>query len=335
MEEGVPPQVESARSLARRSLIVASSLVAALAISVIPSGTATAAPTAGEIDRAINDLGVKLNAINEQYNDANALLKASRAKQATLQAQIKAYSVKTDAYEQRVNKIGAAAYVDGRPGMMRALITGGSPQNVLDQLQAYDIISADQQGDIDALLEAKKPLDAAKRKLDAEVQIQAKQEKVLRDRKAALNKDLAKWKALKAQQQPRASRSSTRTVTPVNVPVSGKGATVVAYARAQIGDPYVFGADGPDSFDCSGLTLAAWAQVGVSMPHSARQQYAAFPKVSKANLRPGDIVFFYDPISHNGIYIGAGMVIHAPQPGESVEQIAMSSMPDSGAVRPG
>lgn len=326
--------MESAHSLVRRSLVLAVSLAAATALAVIPSGTANAVPSPAEVDRSINDLGIKLNAINEQYNDAKVLLDQSKGKQAQLDTQIKALQVRTDAYSQQVGEIGAAAYRGGRSSTMNALLGGGSPQTVLDQLAALDIVTRDQKGSIDNLLKAKKPLDQAKRKLDAEIANQAKQEKTLRDKKAALDKDMANWKALKAQQTPRASRSADRATPVYDGPASGRGATVVKFAYAQLGKPYVFGADGPGSYDCSGLTLAAWKQVGVSMPHSAKQQYGSEPKVSKAALQPGDVVFFYSPISHNGIYIGNGKVIHAPQPGESVEILAMSYMPFSGAVRP-
>jgi cell wall-associated NlpC family hydrolase len=324
----------SARLFAHRSLVLLASLVTATALAVLPGGTATAAPSPAEIERQLDDLGVKLDKINEQYNDAYETLKQSRAKQATLGAQIKAYQVKTDAYEQKVNQIGAAAYKGGRPGMMSVVLNGGSPDTLLEQLSILDVVTRDQSGTIEGLLAAKRPLDDAKRKLDAEVAKQAAQELKIRKTKDALNKDLAKWRALKAQATPRASRSSGGTPPVYDGPAEGRGRTVVEFAFAQLGKPYVFGADGPDSYDCSGLTLAAWRVVGVSMPHSARQQYAAFPKVSRANLQPGDIVFFYDPIHHNGIYIGNNTAIHAPQEGENVEKISLDAMPYSGAVRP-
>jgi len=324
----------SARSFAHRSLILVTALATATAIAVLPGGSATAAPSPAEIDRQLHDLGVKLDAINEQYNDAFELLKQSRAKQVALGAKIKTYQVKTDAYEQKVGNIGAAAYRGGRPDMTSVILNGGSPETLLEQLSLLDVITHDQRGTIEGLLKAKRPLDDAKRKLDAEVAKQAAQELKIRKAKDALKKDLAKWRTLKAQATPRASRSSSGTTPVYNGPAEGRGRTVVQFAFAQLGKPYVFGADGPDSYDCSGLTLAAWRTVGVSMPHSANQQYASFPKVSKANLQPGDIVFFYDPIHHNGIYIGNNTVIHAPQEGEVVEKIGLDVMPYSGAVRP-
>ncbi len=91
------------------------------------------------------------------------------------------------------------------------------------------------------------------------------------------------------------------------------------YARAQLGKPYVFATAGPDTFDCSGLTMAAWRAAGVSMAHYSGSQAAAFPKVGWDQLQPGDIVVFYSDYHHVGLYIGGGMMIHAPQTGDVVK----------------
>ncbi len=119
-------------------------------------------------------------------------------------------------------------------------------------------------------------------------------------------------------------------------PASGRAATALAYAKAQLGEPYVFGAAGPDAWDCSGLTMMAWRAAGVSLPHSAREQYNVVGhKVSKADLQPGDLVMFYGGMHHVGIYAGNGLVVHAPRPGKGVEYLPMKYMPFAGAVRPG
>ncbi|MFM7272063.1 MAG: NlpC/P60 family protein [Actinomycetes bacterium] len=101
--------------------------------------------------------------------------------------------------------------------------------------------------------------------------------------------------------------------------VSPKAAAVVAWARAQIGKPYVFATSGPDSFDCSGLTMAAWGSQGTRLPHYAASQAMMFSKVAYGDLEPGDLVFFYADLHHVGIYIGGGMMVHAPQTGDVVK----------------
>ena len=115
---------------------------------------------------------------------------------------------------------------------------------------------------------------------------------------------------------------------------SSKGAKALAYAKAQLGEPYARSGAGPSSWDCSGLTMMAWGSVGVSLPHSSRQQFSRGQSVAKSDLRSGDLVFFYSDISHVGLYAGNGQVIHAPRPGKSVEYIKMSYMPYAGARRP-
>ncbi|MEP6622882.1 MAG: C40 family peptidase [Acidimicrobiia bacterium] len=113
---------------------------------------------------------------------------------------------------------------------------------------------------------------------------------------------------------------------PSNPPPSGNGpavnpgaGTAVAFARAQLGKPYVFATAGPNTYDCSGLTMAAWAAAGVRMPHYSGSQATMFPKVTWQQLQPGDLVLFYSDLHHVGLYIGGGMMIHAPQTGDVVK----------------
>jgi peptidoglycan DL-endopeptidase CwlO len=122
---------------------------------------------------------------------------------------------------------------------------------------------------------------------------------------------------------------------PSSVPAEGRAAAAVQYAMAQVGDAYVYGAAGPSAFDCSGLTMMAWAQAGVSLPHSSSAQFSTGPHISESQLMPGDLVFYYSPISHVGMYIGNGLIVHAANPGAGVLVSDLHYMPYVGAVRPG
>ncbi|MFH9135608.1 NlpC/P60 family protein [Streptomyces sp. NPDC017524] len=115
---------------------------------------------------------------------------------------------------------------------------------------------------------------------------------------------------------------------------AAKAEKVLAFARAQIGKPYVWGASGPSSYDCSGLTQAAWREAGVTLPRTTWDQVEFGTRVATSDLLPGDLVFFYDDISHVGIYKGDGMMIHAPKPGANVREESIYSMPIYGSVRP-
>ncbi|TJZ52973.1 glycoside hydrolase [Streptomyces piniterrae] len=113
-----------------------------------------------------------------------------------------------------------------------------------------------------------------------------------------------------------------------------KAEKALAFARAQIGKPYVWGATGPSSYDCSGLTQAAWKAAGVDLPRTTWDQVKVGTRVATSNLQPGDLVFFYDDISHVGMYIGNGKMIHAPKPGAYVREESIYYMPIYGSVRP-
>jgi peptidoglycan DL-endopeptidase CwlO len=139
----------------------------------------------------------------------------------------------------------------------------------------------------------------------------------------------------KAKPEGRAAAKTSPGPRSGSVTGSSKGAKALAYAKAQLGEPYARSGAGPSSWDCSGLTMMAWGSVGVSLPHSSRQQFSRGQPVAKSDLQSGDLVFFYSDIHHVGLYAGNGQVIHAPRPGKSVEYIKMSYMPYAGARRPG
>ena len=149
----------------------------------------------------------------------------------------------------------------------------------------------------------------------------------------------AEWAVLQAGGQAVPPSGTTGgsggTTTDPAPPASTPGATALAFAKEQIGDSYKYAAAGPDKWDCSGLTMKAWAAAGVTLPHNSAAQYKIGLKVKEADLQPGDLVFFYSGPSHVGIYAGDGKIIHAPKPGEKVGYIKVSSMPWKGARRPG
>ncbi|MET7977156.1 NlpC/P60 family protein [Streptomyces mirabilis] len=136
----------------------------------------------------------------------------------------------------------------------------------------------------------------------------------------------------------RASRSAARDLGPMPSPGSvaapnSRAAEAVAYAYGKLGSPYVWGATGPDAFDCSGLAQAAYRAAGISLPRTTYAQINAGRRVSRSELRPGDLVFFYSGISHVGIYVGNGQMIHAPNPSAPVRLAPVDEMPFAGATR--
>ena len=121
---------------------------------------------------------------------------------------------------------------------------------------------------------------------------------------------------------PTVSNASVQHLTKAS---SAQARRAVQFALAQVGKPYVFGAAGPGSYDCSGLTMAAWQRGGVSLPHSAADQYNYGHHVSRDALEPGDLIFFYQPIGHVTIYIGDGLMVSAPTEGENVSVVPLAA----------
>jgi len=118
----------------------------------------------------------------------------------------------------------------------------------------------------------------------------------------------------------------------VDVPTD-RVATVLAFACSQLGKPYLWGAAGPNSYDCSGFTMASWAKAGVSLPHSSRSQAGVGTSVSQSQLQAGDLVFSFSPISHVGIYLGGGKMIAAPSAGDVVKIQSQQYLPFTAGTR--
>ncbi|MYQ84090.1 MULTISPECIES: C40 family peptidase [unclassified Streptomyces] len=176
--------------------------------------------------------------------------------------------------------------------------------------------------------EEKARLAEIERKKEAEARRKARE---LAKRQAAAKTEADR----KAEEAAKGSGGTgTGTGTGSDSGATTKAGQVLAFARAQIGKPYVWGATGPASYDCSGLTQAAWKSAGVDIPRTTWDQVKIGTRVATADLRPGDLVFFYDDISHVGIYKGDGMMIHAPKPGANVREESIYYMPIHGSVRP-
>jgi cell wall-associated NlpC family hydrolase len=169
--------------------------------------------------------------------------------------------------------------------------------------------------------------------------------KAAADRAAAVRSAMAAAKAAsaakvatKSSSSPSPSGSSSSSGSSDSLPAipsSDQASVAVRAAMGQIGKRYVWAGTGPDTFDCSGLTMSSWRQAGVVMAHSAADQYASFKHVSTDQLQPGDLVFFGHPIHHVGMYVGGGMMVHAPESGELVQVTPMSRGDLVGASRPG
>jgi cell wall-associated NlpC family hydrolase len=313
---------------------------------------ATPKPSLAEVRRQVEALHHKAEQATERYNDARIALRDAERRLAQAQRRAAGQQAQVSALQDIVGAFAAASYRSGGLDQTLQLVFAKDPKQFIDRAASLDALSLRQAQALRRTIAARQELHANQLAAAQQLAAVEKARADLAGNKAEVQRNLRKAQSLlnsleaeqRARLLPRASRgggsrsdggaSGGGGGASYTGPASGRAAAALRYAYAQIGDRYEWGAAGPDSFDCSGLTMMAWRQAGVSLPHSSRQQYSAGRHVARSDLQPGDLVFFYSPISHVGIYVGGGKMIHAPNPSERVKIDPLSYLPFVGAVRP-
>jgi cell wall-associated NlpC family hydrolase len=292
-----------------RSLLVGAAAVAVLA----PASAALANPSPAEVQKQINDGNNAVELVVESYNKVNSALAATQVSLAALETKMRPLQSHLDAASANVGQVALTAYQTGS-GLrtLSLLLSATSSATFVDQLATLNQISHTRQQEINTFSDVKKSYDAEKKRLNDLLSAQNAQKADLAAKKTKIEADIARLDALQKKLD---ATSGTTTTTPTKYgpppAVSGAAGKVVAFAWAQLTEKYLFGAAGPDRWDCSGLTMMAWKAAGVSLPHNAADQYAAVRHISRSQLAAGDLVF-YNNLGHVGIYIGNNQIIHAP-----------------------
>lgn len=311
--------------------------------------------TSDEALTQINKLRDQFEVVTEDYNTANVKLGQDRKKLAQAQQHLKQVNQQIATLHNEVRTIATTAYQNGHLSSFSAFVSSPSPQSFLDRLSTLSMIASKQTSVLASLKKAEISAKTTQQEA-AKAAAAAKQTTAeLNNKKASIEKRIGELKSLMArlsaqeraqlaaqnsatsasQNEAASSSSNTQASPPPSPTGSSKAAVAVAAAEAQLGKPYVWAAAGPDSFDCSGLMLYAWAQAGVSLPHSSSMQVLdTGTPVSESQLQPGDLVGYYNPIHHVAMYVGHGTVIQAPDFGEVVKYSPLNSMPYTAASRP-
>jgi cell wall-associated NlpC family hydrolase len=296
------------------------------------ASAAQAAPSAADIQQQIAKSSAALEKIVEQYNKVNEQLKTGRQHSAELATKLGPLRSQYDDAQAAVAKIAVNAYKTGSLGAANALLTGASGAGTLtDRLGILDQVAKSRQSQLAEFSATRQRYEAEKSQLDTLIARETAQAADLAASKKKIEGDLAKLYDLRRQAY---GSATTRTAKYTgSIPsVSGKAGVAVKYAYGAIGTPYVWAADGPNGYDCSGLTLAAWRAAGVSLPHNAAMQWDVMAHISRSSLAPGDLVF-YSGLGHVAIYVGSGKVIHAPNAGEDVKLASVDMMTPYGYGR--
>ncbi|MFE1256352.1 C40 family peptidase [Streptomyces fungicidicus] len=355
----------------KRGLLTAAvTVVCAVTVLALP-GTAFAAPTPPPSPNPPTSASVTLPADEEleivrekldklyraaakatdQYNAAEEKARHQSAEIVRLAKKIVKGQERLDELKARAGAAAAAQYRGGGLPPEARLVLSDDPQDFLDGAGRVRAGQRATHGLLGELTGAQQDLEQYARdaeaqmtKLEAGRKAKAKaQKKIEKQIEAAeqvestLEKEEKERLALLEQQaadEAQASWLSSGILDEIRGKATAKGRNAVAYATAQIGKPYQWGAEGPKSYDCSGLTSQAWISAGQGMPRTSEAQWAQLERIDVRNMRPGDLIIYFDDASHVGMYIGDGTMVHAPRPGRTVTTAGAGSMPILGVVRP-
>ncbi|MFN8194926.1 MAG: NlpC/P60 family protein [Nocardioidaceae bacterium] len=313
-------------------------MTAVIAVGLAPASPSSAEPDIDQVQKKVDRLYHEAEQASERYNDIQLELKGLRSDLAALQADEQRQERRFSEIQRQVEDTIVRQYQGEGLSTVGQVVVSDDPSGFLGELSTMSAVTDVQTGLYADYATELKALDIRHDATVKRADEIAEAEKAAAEAKSTADDRLTDAQTLLdklKEEQRNAILSGGSSVAPSDVPVSGRASAAVHYALAQVGKAYVYGAAGPNAFDCSGLTMMAWAQAGVGLPHSSSAQYGSGPHVAASNLQPGDLVFYYSPISHVGMYIGNGMIVHAANPGAGVRVAGLYSMPYVGAVRPG
>ncbi|WP_431044849.1 NlpC/P60 family protein [Streptomyces sp. P1-3] len=326
-----------------RVTVLTATAAAAVALS---SQAAQAAPKPSK-----EDVKAKVDKLYEEAEQATEKYNGAKAKQDKLKEQVDDLQDKVARGQEDLNKLrdglgsmATAQYRSGGIDPSVQLLLSSDPDEYLDRASTLDQLSGKQAGALKQIGDKQRTLKQQRAEATTKLQDLAETRKSLGEKKEEIQGKLAKAQELLntltekerqalAEKEERANRSNDRVDLGDDVPESQRAAAALSAAKTKIGSPYVWGATGPSSFDCSGLTSWAYAQAGVQLDRTSQAQANNGTRISQDQLKPGDLVLFYDDLHHIGLYAGNGQVLHAPKPGANVRYESINNMPFMFGVR--
>ena len=330
--------------LRRAALVLVLTGFGAAVAPATPAGAVPREPSIGELEQRIDRAGHRLEIVVEAYNESREDLRDTVDRTRALDGRLGPMTEEMRARQRQIGGLVAETYRQTRSGPTIALLGSRTPHQFVDRLLVLNRLATDQREAVGDLQAARNRVDAARHALDALAALQRHLKTQLNTKKATVEGVIEALRGLRDIAYGSGSAATGDTGTgdtgadtadrPAPPYVPGPAGAAVAFAFRQLGKPYRWGADGPNSYDCSGLTSSAWSRGGVHLPHNARRQFGTVARIGRDDLRPGDLVFFYGGISHVGMYVGDGRMIHAPVFGENVRMDRFDFQPIHGFGRP-
>ncbi|KAF4406482.1 MULTISPECIES: C40 family peptidase [Streptomyces] len=301
-------------------------------------------PSKTEVKAKVDKLYEEAEVATENYNGAKE--KQDKLEEEVSDLQDKVARGQEDLNELR-NGLGSMATAQYRSGGIDPsvqLLLSSDPDSYLERASTLDQLSGKQADALGEIAEKQRTLQQQRAEAKTKLEDLAETREALGDKKKEIQGKLSKARDLLntltaeeraelAAKEERANRDNGRVDLGGDVPESQRAGAALAAAQAKIGAPYVWGATGPSSFDCSGLTSWAYAQAGVSLDRTSQAQANNGTRIGQSALKPGDLVFFYGDLHHVGLYAGNGQILHAPKPGANVRYESINNMPFQFGVR--
>lgn len=315
-------------------------LTALLSVVIGLSGaeTASAKPDLPTVKKQVAKLDRQAEAASERYNDARVKVAATQVRLKALNSDLARQQAVVDGMREEVAALVVDQFQGDALSATSQLVLSDDPDAFLDNLNAVSAYNT-QRGQV--MQDYSTELDRLNLRRNAvrdEAQRLTSLQKKMGAEKREIEKKAAKAQALLDSLEAKARAALLGGDYSGNIPTfsgTSRAAVALRYALAQVGKSYVYGAAGPSAYDCSGLTMRAWGAAGVGLPHSSRAQQGYGTRVSESELQPGDLVFYYSPVSHVAMYLGNGLIVHAANPSQGVRVSPLHYMPYVGAVRPG
>lgn len=281
-----------------------------------PSPSPAASDPAAAAKDKVKQLEDQASAIGEQYDTVSDALDAGKAKLKVLQADIALQQKKVDQLSAAAQTIALAQFRNRDFDTTVQIFTSSDPDSLLNRLSTANRVDETMNSTLSEQQAAQANLDDMQRSAQAEVSALADQEQQLADLKKQIDAKVSAadqaYQSLTGDQQKAIDGNNTTADPGDYADADARIKTAISYALSKVGKAqYVWGADGPSGYDCSGLMLASYRAAGISLPHSSRTMSTMGMAVSKADLKPGDLIFFYNPVHHVGMYIGGGKFVHA------------------------
>ncbi|GAA1439275.1 C40 family peptidase [Nocardiopsis tropica] len=297
---------------------------------LLPTAVAHAEPeaTQEEVEERIEELLQESSTLVQEYNEAQEAYEAAEEQVEDLDGQIGSEEERYEELRAKVVELASASYQSTDPESTATALFVDDPSEIFEQSADLSYLSETRRAELEAFAESDARLIALKEEAEEGYDEASEQLEEAEERKEEVEDSLAEQEELlttfEGENPTTEGETPSGSAPTYTGSASGDARAAIDFAYSKIGTPYQWGGTGPNGYDCSGLTQASWAAAGVSIPRTTYTQYDMPNAVAWEDIQPGDILFFFPDLGHNGLYVGNGMMVHAPSSGKTVSEVRLA-----------